>query len=160
MVTRPTNHMISTCNHSYDLLIWCRYVTYKLYLDIKLLSIQYLHHHSHVITTSRSLIFHVPTTITSSHHRGTCYPLFKDLAWALSRLIWRPIRKTTSRSTPVLDLVVVAWGEVPSIITIRRPLEGATTEVIREEGWPDAIWPDTSGRQHQLQPWSTILLNK
>ena len=43
-------------------------------------------------------------------------------------------------------------GEVPSIATIRRPLEGATSEVVREDGWPDAAWPDPSGRQHQLQP--------
>ena len=33
-------------------------------------------------------------------------------------------------------------GEVPSIATTKRPLEGATSEVIREDGWPDAAWPD------------------
>ena len=43
-------------------------------------------------------------------------------------------------------------GEVPSIATTRRPLEGATSEVVREDGWPDAAWPDPSGRQRQLQP--------
>ena len=41
-------------------------------------------------------------------------------------------------------------GEVPSIATTRRPLEGATSEVVREDGWPDAAWSDLSGRQHQL----------
>ena len=41
-------------------------------------------------------------------------------------------------------------GEVPSIATTRRPLEGATSEVVREDGWPDAAWPDLLGRQHQL----------
>ena len=34
----------------------------------------------------------------------------------------------------------------------RRPLEGATSEVVREDGWPDAAWPDPLGRQRQLQP--------
>ena len=32
----------------------------------------------------------------------------RDLTWASSRVLWRPTRKTTSRSTPVLDPVVVA----------------------------------------------------
>ena len=27
----------------------------------------------------------------------------------------------------------------------------ATSEVVREDGWPDAAWPDPSGRQRQLQ---------
>ena len=43
-------------------------------------------------------------------------------------------------------------GEVPSIATTRRPVEGATSEVVREDGWPDAAWPDPLGRQYQLQP--------
>ena len=47
--------------------------------------------------------------------------------------------------------------EVPSIATTRRPLEGATSEVVREDGWPDAAWPDPSGRQHQLRPFSILL---
>ena len=29
-------------------------------------------------------------------------------------------------------------GEVPSIATTRRPLEGGTSEVVREDSWPDA----------------------
>ena len=41
----------------------------------------------------------------------------------------------------------------------RRPLEGATSEMVKENGWPDAAWPDFSGRQYQLQPFS-ILLNE
>ena len=43
-------------------------------------------------------------------------------------------------------------GEVPSIATTRRPLEGAMSEVVREDGWPNAAWPDLSGCQRQLQP--------
>ena len=48
-------------------------------------------------------------------------------------------------------------GEVPSIATTRRPLEGATSEVVREDGWPDAAWPDPLGRQYQLRPFSILL---
>ena len=48
-------------------------------------------------------------------------------------------------------------GEVLLIATIRRPLEGATSEVVREDGWPDAAWLDPLGRQHQLQPFSILL---
>ena len=39
MVTRPTNHIISTRDHSHDLLTWFRHVTYELHSDIKSSSI-------------------------------------------------------------------------------------------------------------------------
>ena len=48
-------------------------------------------------------------------------------------------------------------GEVHSIAITRRPLEGATSKVVREDGWPNAAWLDLSGRQHQLQPFSILL---
>ena len=35
MVMGPTNHIILTCDHSHDLLIWSQHVTYELYPDIK-----------------------------------------------------------------------------------------------------------------------------
>ena len=41
-------------------------------------------------------------------------------------------------------------GEVPSIAS--KTTGGATSEVVREDGWPDAAWPDSLGRQRQLQP--------
>ena len=41
-------------------------------------------------------------------------------------------------------------GKMSSIATTRKPLERATSEVIREDGWPDAAWPDFLGHQHQL----------
>ena len=50
-------------------------------------------------------------------------------------------------------------GEVFSITTTRRPLEGATSEVVREDGWSDAAWSDPLGRQYQLRLFS-ILLNE
>ena len=96
--TWPTNFILTSSHHWY----------------------QHLCHHSHVMTISGSLICHVHTTITSSHHRSTRCPLFKDLAWASSRMLWRLTKKTTSRSTPVLDLVVVAWREVPLIAIIKK----------------------------------------
>ena len=46
---------------------------------------------------------------------------------------------------PVLDPVVVAWGGMPLIATRKRPLEGVTNEMVREDGWPDAAWPDFLG---------------
>ena len=58
-------------------------------------------HHSHVMTTSEPLICH--TTTISPYHHGTQHPSSKDLVWALRRVLWRPIKKTTSRSTPVLE---------------------------------------------------------
>ena len=38
-VTRPTDHMISTRDHSHDLPTWSRHVTYELHSDIKASSI-------------------------------------------------------------------------------------------------------------------------
>ena len=52
---------------------------------------------------------------------------------------------------------VFVRGEVPSIATTKRPLKRATSEVAREDGWPDVAWPDLLGRQHQLQPFSILL---
>ena len=121
------------------------------------------HHHFHVMTTSRFLICH--TTTTSSHHHGTCCPLSKDLVWALSRILWRPAKKTTSRSTPLPESGGDGWiegkcprslqqeldqGEVPSIASNKKTTRGVTSEVVREDGWLDAPWPDPLGRQHQL----------
>ena len=48
-------------------------------------------------------------------------------------------------------------GEVPLTATTRRLLEGATSEVVREDGWSDAAWPDPLGRQYQLRPFSILL---
>ena len=39
----------------------------------------------------------------------------------------------------------------------RKPLERATSEVVRKDGWPDMAWPDPSKRQHQLQLFSIFL---
>ena len=81
-------------------------------------------------------------------------------------MLWRPARKTTSRSTPVLESGGSGWiegkcpqllqqeldqGEVPSI-ALKKTTGGATSKVVRENGWPDAAWPDPLGRQRQLQP--------
>ena len=114
MVTRPINHMISTREHLHDLLTWSRHVTTHMtcspdpdmwpknfILTSSYHQYQHPRHHSHVMTTSGSFICY--TTPTSSHHHGTRRPSSKDLVWASSRMLWRPIRKTTSRSTPVLE---------------------------------------------------------
>ena len=98
IVTRPTNSMILTCDHSHDLLIWSWYVTYKLHPNI---NSYHSCHHSYIMTTSRPFICH--TTTTSSHHHGTPRSLSKNLVWASSKVLWRPTKKTISRSTPVLE---------------------------------------------------------
>ena len=93
MVTRPTNHMI--CSHDPD--TWPTNF-------ILILSHHWYHHpcyHFHIMTTSRPFICH--TTTTSSHHHSTRRLSFKDLVWALNRVLLRPTRKTTSRLMPVLE---------------------------------------------------------
>ena len=99
MVTRPTNHMISTCDHSHDPDTWpTNFILTSSHH-------QYHHpcHHFHVMTISGSLICH--TTTTSPHHYGTRRPSSKNLVWASSGMLWRPTRKTISRSMPVLETV-------------------------------------------------------
>ena len=118
---------------------------------------QHPRHHSYVMITSGSLICH--TTTTSSHHHGTCRPLFKDLVWASSRVLWRPTRKTISRSTPILESGGGSARGSALDHYNKKTTRGATSEVVKEDGWLDAAWPDPLGRQRQLQPWTTILLN-
>ena len=89
MVTRPTNHMISTRDHLHDLLLWSRHVSY---LDIKSTSshhqYQHPHHHSYVMTTSGLLICHVcaMSTSWSPHHCSTRLPPIVDLGQVLGGL--------------------------------------------------------------------------
>ena len=127
----PTNFILTSSHHRY----------------------YHICHHSHVMTTSESLICY--TTITSSHHHGTRHLLSKDLVWALSRMLWRLARETTSRSTSVLESggssliekkcpwLLLAWlrGSALSCYN-KKTIKGATSEVVRENGWPDAAWPD------------------
>ena len=131
----------------------------------------HLRHHSHVITTSESLICHMTTT--SSHHHGTYRSLSKDLVWASSRVFWRPTKKTTLRSTLVLEFGVsnLIKGKCPWLLLAwlkesgldyynKKTTEEATNELVREDGWPDAAWPNSLRRQHQLQLWTIILLDE
>ena len=147
--TWPTNFILISSHHQY----------------------QHPHHHSHIITTSGSLICH--TTITSFHHYDTCRPSSKDLVLASSKVLWRPIRKTTSRSTPVLESgggslnkgkcpqLLLAWSRGSTLNCYnKKTTTRATSEVVKEDGWPDAAWPDPLGYQYQLQPWTTILLDE
>ena len=89
MVTKPTNHMISTRDHSHDLLTWSRHVTYP---DTKSTSshyrYQHLRHYSYVMTTSGSFIYHVCATSTSwsPHHCSTRLPPIVDLGQVLGGL--------------------------------------------------------------------------
>ena len=88
-----TTHMI--CSHDLD--------TWPANFILTSSHYQYHHprHHSHVMTTSGSLICHM--TATSSHHHGMHCPSSTGLVWALSRMLWRPTKKTTLRLTLVLE---------------------------------------------------------
>ena len=149
--TWPTNFILASSHHRY----------------------QYPRHHSYVITTSSFLICH--KIITSSHHHGTHRLSSKKQVWASSRVLWRSASKTTSRSLPVMEsggggLIEgkcpqslqheLDKGEVPSIASNKKTTGGATGEVVREDSWPDAAWPDSLGRPHQLQQWNNILLDE
>ena len=92
MVTRLTDHMISTRNHSHDLLTWSRHVTYP---NIKSTSShhQYQHprHHFYVMTTSGLFICHVCATSTSwfLHYCSTRLLPIVDLGQVLDGLLRR-----------------------------------------------------------------------
>ena len=83
MVTRPTNHMISTRDHSqissHDPDTWPT----NFILITSHHQYQHLRHYFHIMTTSESLVSHMITT--SSHHHGIRRPSSKDLVWASSR---------------------------------------------------------------------------
>ena len=89
MITRPTNHMISTRNHSHDLLTWFRHMTYP---DTKSTSSHYRYqhpcHHSYIMTTSGLFIRHVCATSTPwfPHHCSTRLPPIVDLWLVLGGL--------------------------------------------------------------------------
>ena len=97
MVTRPTNHMISTRDHSYDLVTWPRHVTYKLHPDIKsssiLTSASWLHPSlSSVIQLLYFLIIRARVV-----HR------LKKLVWASNRGALEARKEDYFKSTPVLE---------------------------------------------------------
>ena len=155
MVTRPTNHMISTRDHSHDLVTWSQYVTYKLHSDIKASS----------ISTSAS-----PFVQTLSHHRFQ-YPRHHS-----------PVM-TTSWSSSLLKYVFSAYrgpqaGARRSYFQINAypgssggSVRGVTLIAINKSYWWELRWvlsstaswtqhkPDPQRCQHQLQP-STILLDE
>ena len=80
MITRSTNHMISTPYHLHDLVTWSQHVTYELHPDIKASS----------IPTSAS-----PFILTSSHHR---FPT--SASWLRPGLI----HHQSTRLHPIVDL--------------------------------------------------------
>ena len=104
----------------------------------------YPRHHSHVMTISGSLIHHITTT--SSHHHSTCRPSSKDLVWASSRVFWRPIRKTTSRSTPVLESGSgsLIEGKCPWFLLAWS--RGNTLNCYKEDYWGSYEWSDKGRR--------------
>ena len=99
MITRPTNYMISTRDHSYDLLTWSQHMTYP---DIKSISnhhwYQHPRHHFYVITISGLLICHVYATSTSwsLHHCSIRFSPIVDLGQVLGGLLGRQLPDSSS----------------------------------------------------------------
>ena len=125
---------------------------------------QYLRHHSHVMTTSESLVSH--TITTSSYHHGMRCPSSKNLVCASSRGTLEACKEnyfkinTSSRfrwwwldrrEVPSIATTGAWLGGSVSIASNKKTTRGATSEVVREDGWPNAAWPDPSRRQRQLQ---------
>ena len=114
MVTRPTNHMISTHDHSHDLVTWSRHVTYKLHPDIIVSSIpisaSLFPYHDYVL-----LSFIIEARVFSlSWTSSRCLEvLLPDLSSGGEKggfprsLLMKATRGLTSRSIPIQDPVVV-----------------------------------------------------
>ena len=106
-------HMI----YSYDLLTWSWHITYKLHLDIKLLSIPTfvlsLPCHNYILVSHWSCLHYFYILVSSSlQHASSVYyrPQIDARRYA---------RKITSRSTPIQILVVVAWEEYPRSLLMK-----------------------------------------
>ena len=112
MVRRPINHMISIRDHSYDLLTWSRHVTYKLHSNIKssLIPASASWLHPSLSSVIRLLYLLIITARVVHRLRTWCGPR--------AGVLWRPIRKTTSRSTPVLESGGGGWieGKCPRLL--------------------------------------------
>ena len=70
------------------------------------------------------------------------------------RQSWKPVVVAWSRGVP--QTLQQKLDKAESALIASKTTGGATSEVVREDGWPDAAWPDPSGRQRQLQTWTTI----
>ena len=175
MVTRPTNHMILTRDHSHDLLTWSWHVTTHMITarDLRTSSWHQVIIDTNicVMTTSESLVSH--TITTSSHHHGTRRPSSKGPSVGLEQgCFGGPQGRLLQDQRQSWNPVVVAGSKGSALNCYNRNLikrkclqslqttKGAMSEVRREDGWPDAAWPDFLGRQRQLQPWNIILLDE
>ena len=156
MITKPINYMTLIQNQSHDLSTWLT----NLILDIKLskyiriiiISMSWPHPGLSSIT---SILLHPDLFIITAHISNK----FRDLAWALSKVLWRPTRKTTSRLTPVLDPVMIAWEEFSQLLqekTTKRSHKWSD----KEDNCPDTVWPNLFWCQYQYQLWSIILRDK
>ena len=126
MVTRSTNYMILTNDHSHDLIIWPQYVTYKLHPDIKALSIPISASpfpcYDYVLvffiiearifillwTSIRFLEFLLPDPSGGSVRGG-----FPQLLLIIAT------GGLTSRLMPIQDLVVVVWEGSSRLLLIK-----------------------------------------
>ena len=145
IVTKPINHMISAPrDQSHGLGIWPT----NLILDIRLLR------SIHIIITSMSwphpclssvisILLHLNLLIIVA----CIFNEPRDLAWASSRVLWRLIRKTTSRLMLVLDPVVIAYEEFPRLRQ-GKTIDGSHKWSSKRNRWLNAAGPNLLGCQH------------
>ena len=112
MVTRPTNHITLTRDHSHDLDTWPT----NFILTSRYHWFQLPHHHSskHQAIIDSNIRVTIPISwlrLSLFHHQNTCLQPIVDLEQVLGGLI--------SRSTPIQDPVVVMWEESPRSLLIK-----------------------------------------
>ena len=141
MVMRPTNHMISACDHSHNQLTWSRHVTYKLHPDIKssLIPTSALWLHPSLSSIIRSLYLPIITARIVHCLRTSCEPQ--------AGVLWRPARKTTSRSTPVLESGSGGWIEEKCLRLLQQELDQREVPSILSVHWGSHEW---SGKGRRL----------
>ena len=116
MFTTPTNHMILTRDHSHDLVIWSRHMTYKLYPDIKASSIPisaslFLCHDYVLISfIIKACVFNLLWTSSKCSKILLLDPSGGGVRGGFPQsLLIKVTRGLTSRSTLIQDLVVIVW---------------------------------------------------
>ena len=161
-VTRPTNYMISTCDHSHDLPTWSRYVTTHMTYphDLDTWPIWTSSQHQVIIDTNIRIIIPMTTSGSFRHVRATSTstPIFQWW-WRERRFSLIAINEShweiTSRSTPIQIPVVVAWEGLPRSLLIKATggLTSRSTPiqdpvVVVWEGSPRSLLIKATGGSH------------
>ena len=116
MVTRPTNHMTSACDYSYDFNTWptnfiliSKVIIDSHICDIKLLSI-----------SSFALPFpyhdYIPISFIIA---ARVFSKSRNLAWASSRVLGGLQGRLPSGQRPIQIPMVVVWKEYPQLLLMK-----------------------------------------